>query len=341
MTHDLGEILRNFKVVGELVDASPYGFGHINDTYAAWLQRADGTRHRILLQRVNDRVFHNPHKLMENIARVTAHLRSRILECGGDPLRETLTLIPTVDDRVFFQDAEGSTWRAYVFIEGARTYEAVASLDQVYHGARAFGRFQNLLSDLPAAELHKTIPDFHNTPKRFDAFMRAVEQDVCNRAAGVRSEIGFILQRAAEAPVLLDLSAGGALPLRVTHNDTKFNNVMIDDRTGEGVCVIDLDTVMPGLALYDVGDCARSATNTVAEDEPDPSRVRFDLAVFEHLVAGYLDAARDFLTQQEIDHIPFAARLMTLECGMRFLADYLAGDVYFKIHRPAHNLDRC
>jgi Ser/Thr protein kinase RdoA (MazF antagonist) len=207
--------------------------------------------------------------------------------------------------------------------------------------AQAFGGFQRLLSDFPDEQLHHTIPDFHHTPKRFSAFVQAVQRDVMNRAHSVRKEIEFVEQRADETSTLIDLLDKGLLPQRVTHNDTKFNNVMIDDETGQGVCVIDLDTVMPGLSLYDFGDAVRSGANTAAEDEPNLTQVAINLDIFERFVAGYLGATRDFLTPLEIVHLPFSARLMTLECGMRFLNDHLNGDLYFRIQRENHNLDRC
>jgi len=341
MKADPATVVQHFQFEGDFLEATPYGFGHINDTYAAYFRKADGTTHRYILQRINHNVFKDVERLMQNIAGVTAHLRAKIAAVGGDPDRETLTIIPTVEGRTFYQAPDGSYWRGYIFIEGALTYEEVASLEHVYNAAKAFGRFQKLLSDFPADRLYETIPDFHHTGKRFEAFVAAVERDVANRAQSVRDEIAFVEQRAAEATVLVDLLAEGKLPQRVTHNDTKFNNVMIDDETGEGVCVIDLDTVMPGLALYDFGDSVRSAANTAAEDERDLSRVHTDLRVFECLVHGYLDAARDFLTPMEVDLLPFSARLMTFECGMRFLTDYLNGDVYFKTHRENQNLDRC
>ncbi|HID87303.1 MAG TPA: aminoglycoside phosphotransferase family protein [Anaerolineae bacterium] len=329
---DFAEIIQHFEFEGDFLGASPYGFGHINDTYAAYFRKAKGAVHRYILQRINTEVFKKPEELMENIERVTTHLRKKIIAAGGDPERETLNLIPTVEGKTFHRTPDGDYWRAYVFIEGARTYEIVENLDHVYNASRAFGKFQKLLSDFPAEQLHETIPNFHHTRKRFEAFVEAVERDVKNRARFVRAEIEFVEKRAEDTSVLIDLLEQGKLPERVTHNDTKFNNVMIDDQTGEGVCVIDLDTVMPGLTLYDFGDSVRSGANPAAEDERDLSKVCMDLEIFDRLVHGYLDVARDFLTPAEIDLLPFSAKLMTFECGMRFLTDHLNGDVYFKIH---------
>jgi Ser/Thr protein kinase RdoA (MazF antagonist) len=341
MTPGFVDVAGHFQFTGTFLEANPYGFGHINDTYAAWFQKGDAPMHRYLLQRINHQVFRHPEELMQNIVRVTRHLRDKIIAGGGDPGRETLNLIPTVDGGSFYRTSDGQYWRAYIFIEGARTYEIAASLDRVYNAARAFGNFQRLLADFPAEQLYATIPDFHHTRKRFGAFVRSVEHDALNRAWAVRPEISFVEKRAGEMSILLDLLAHGKLPERVTHNDTKFNNVMIDDQIGEGICVIDLDTVMPGLSLYDFGDTVRSGANTAAEDEQDLGKVSFDLEIFDSLTRGYLDSARDFLTPAEIDCLAFSARLMTLECGMRFLTDHLNGDLYFRVHRKNHNLERC
>jgi Ser/Thr protein kinase RdoA (MazF antagonist) len=340
MATDLGEIGRHFAISGEFISGGPYGMGHINDTYAAVYQQG-AVRRRYIFQRINHNVFKHPEGLMANIVAVTSYLSRKIEAAGGDPLRESLTLIPTLDGRTHICTDVGDYWRVYVFIEGARTYEAVENPEHVTSAGRAFGRFQALLSDFPAEVLVETIPDFHHTGKRFEAFTKAVEEDVKNRAVSARPEIKFVLQRRDRMTTLVDLLAAGRLRQRITHNDTKFNNVMIDDRTGEGICVIDLDTVMPGLSLYDFGDSIRSLANTGAEDERDLSRVEFDIGVFELYTRGYLEATRGLLQQSEIDLLPFAAQLMTLECGMRFLADYLQGDIYFKTHAADHNLTRC
>ena len=335
------EVARHFEFEGDFLDARPYGCGHINDTYIVRCRTADGVTRRYTLQRINHHVFQDPEALTRNIEAVTAHLRRKVLAAGGDPERETLTLVPAENRSTLHRTDDGDYWRAYLFIEGARTHESVESLEQVYSAAQAFGRFQELLSDFPPDQLHETIPDFHNTPKRFAACMEAVKRDTHNRARAAAAEIAFVTQRAGEVSILVDLLAQGALPERVTHNDTKLNNVMIDDETGMGICVIDLDTVMPGLSLYDFGDTVRSSGNPAAEDERDLAKVGIDLAVFDALTRGYLEATRDFLTPAEVDLLPFSARLMTLECGMRFLTDHLNGDVYFKTHRENHNLDRC
>jgi hypothetical protein len=341
VSRDFKEVAKQFEFEGEFINAALYGNGHINDTYIVELSGENGRNRQYILQRINHNVFKDPEGLMRNIKAVTLHLRQKIVEAGGDPKRETLNLIPTTKGGDFFKSAEGDYWRAYVFIENARTYEIVEDLNHVYCAAQAFGKFQSLMSDFPPALLTETIPGFHNTPKRYTTFIDAVEKDTQNLAASSQAEIKFVTQRAEATSRLLDLFEEGKLPERITHNDTKFNNVMIDDATGNGVCVIDLDTVMPGLALYDFGDAIRSMANPAAEDEQDLSKVQFDMPVFDRYTDGYLQTAKDFLNPLEIEQLPFSAILMTLENGMRFLTDHLQGDVYFKIHRKDHNLDRC
>lgn len=333
------EICRHFQVGGNLVEITPYGGGHINDTLLGVYQTSSG-QVRYIHQRINHNVFKQPEKVMENIERVTRYARERIRAAGGNPDRETLTLVPAEDGKSYYQAQDGSYWRTYTFIEGAHTYDIAQNLEQVYHAARAFGSFQKLLDDLPGERLHETIPNFHHTRKRFDAFLQALDADPANRAHSVKTEIEFILRREKDASLVVDLLAAGELPERVTHNDTKLNNVLIDDQTGEGICVIDLDTMMPGSALYDFGDLVRMGTATAAEDERDLSRVGVDLSLFSELARGYLDSARDFLTPVELDLLVFGGRLITYEQAIRFLGDYLNGDVYYKTHRPDHNLDR-
>ena len=333
--HNIGAVARQFQIRGRATSFLPYGNGHINDTYCAVFDDG-GKQERYIVQQVNHNVFKDAEALMENIGRVTSHLAAQV---AGEPdaERRVLTLIPARDGRNWHVDEEGNYWRAYRFIEGARTYEAVESAGQAYQAARAFGRFQQLLVGLPEPRLHDTIPDFHNTPKRFRALQQAIAADVTNRARDTRMEIEFALARQAIAGVLLEAN----LPERVTHNDTKFNNVMLDDETGEGICVIDLDTVMPGLALYDFGDMVRTTTSPAREDEQDLSCVTMQFSMFEALVRGYLASAGGFLTSEEKRHIAFAGKLITFEQGIRFLTDYLAGDTYYKVHREGHNLDRC
>lgn len=341
MKPNFENIVKQFAFEGKFIEANPYGSGHINDTYAASFQKADGATHRYILQRINDSVFKEPAKLMENIDGITKHLRNKIVLSNGNTERETLNIIPTKNGESFLITEEGDYWRGYVFIEDARTYDVVENQKHFYNAGNAFGKFQKLLSDFPAERLFETIPNFHDTKKRYATFIEAVNNDVVKRAESVKNEINFVKKREKDASVLVDLLKIGQLPLRVTHNDTKFNNVMIDDKTGEGVCVIDLDTVMPGLSLYDFGDSIRSGTNPAAEDEKDLSKVWMNIELFECFTHGFLDYAKDLLTPVELKYLPFAAKIMTFECGMRFLTDYLNGDTYFKVHREGHNLDRC
>jgi Ser/Thr protein kinase RdoA (MazF antagonist) len=341
MKLDLSSIAAKFQFDGTFLQAKPHKSGHINDTFIVQVQDQANQLRRYVLQRINHYVFQNPQGLMRNIQLVTEHLRAKIIAAGGDPEREALTLVPTNDGEVLLQTSQGEYWRAYVFIERARTYQVPKSAHQVYGAARAFGNFQRMLIEFPAAQLHETIPNFHNTPKRFADLLTAVSADTENRVTLAKAEIEFAEVRAVEMSTLMDLLERGELFERVIHNDTKFNNVMIDDKSGEGICVIDLDTVMPGLLLYDFGDLVRSAANPAAEDERDLSQVRVDLEVYEQIVRGYLDAARGFLSSTELNLLAFSARLMTLECGIRFLTDYLNGDTYFKVQREGHNLDRC
>ncbi|MFZ1937449.1 MAG: aminoglycoside phosphotransferase family protein [Thermoguttaceae bacterium] len=336
---DLRSISNHFAIAGRFLDAAAYGTGHINDTYCATYDCA-GKPVRYIQQRMNHVIFKDPPALVENIRRVTEHLH-RKLAGHPDALRRALTLVPARDGRPFFQDEAGNYWRTYLFIERARTYDAVESTTQAFAAANAFGKFQENLADLPPPPLHVTLPGFHDTPKRFAAFEQAVAADVAGRVRLAAPEIDFVLRRKPLAGLLLDLHRQGEIPERTTHNDTKLNNVMLDDATHEGICVIDLDTVMPGLALYDFGDMVRTTTNPAFEDERDLTKVRMLFPMYEALVRGYLAAAGHFLNQVERQHLAFSGKLITLEIGLRFLTDFLMGDVYFKVHRPGHNLDRC
>jgi hypothetical protein len=337
LRHDVRAVARQFQLYGEFLHAQPYGAGHINDTYCAVFDQG-GAPLRYICQRINHKIFQRPVLLMENIQRVTAHLGGKLKLAGRRDLsRAVLTLIPARDGRAWHQDPEGNYWRVYIFIEKALAYDAVETPAQAFAAARAFGHFQKLLADLPAPRLHDTIPDFHHTPARMARLEEAVAADPMNRAKLAAPEIHFALRHKPLAGVLL--AAG--LPERVTHNDTKFNNVMLDQATGEGLCVIDLDTVMPGLALYDFGDMVRTTTSPAKEDETDLSKVEMQWPMFEALLQGYLASAADFLTPGEWRHLAFSGKLITFEIGLRFLTDFLEGDTYFKVHRPGHNLDRC
>lgn len=340
MKIDFNEIVHHFCFQGDFIEANPYGSGHINDTYAAVFGGKNGNMRRYILQKINHNVFKNPVNLMENIDSITKHLRKKIISAGGDPDRETLNIIPALSGESFYKTDEGDYWRGYIFIEDARTYDVVENGKHFYAAGKAFGRFQELLSDFPAYKLYETITDFHHTGKRYDTFIKSVERDSLNRAAGVSAEIEFVVKRSEDARILTNMLESKKIPLRVTHNDTKFNNVMIDDKSGVGICVIDLDTVMPGSALYDFGDSIRSGANPAAEDERDLTKVWMELSLYEKFTQGFLKSAGSFLTPAELENLPFGAKLMTLECGIRFLTDYLNGDVYFKVHRQEQNLER-
>ncbi len=338
---NLRQISEQFQIFGEFIDAEPFGNGHINDSYVATYDQG-GARIRYLHQRINHLVFKNPRTLMENFRRVTEHIWRGLHEAQvPDRSRRCLSLVPTREGMFYCQETSGNYWRTCVFIERATTYDVIESPKQAFEAARAFGFFQKQVSDLGGARLHETIPDFHHTPKRFEALQKAIAADPHNRAKTARHEIQFALKRAEMCSVLLDLQAEGKIPERITHNDTKLNNVLLDIDTGEGLCAIDLDTVMPGLALYDFGDLVRSATSPAAEDERDLSKVYMQKDMFEALAKGYLSSAADFLNPLEIELLPFAGKLISFEIGIRFLTDYLSGDSYFKIHREGQNLDRC
>jgi len=339
MKYDLNKIFEHFSIDGQFVLASPYGDGHINDTFVAIVD-TQGKQVRYLYQRINHDVFKDPVRVMDNIRRVTEHQQFKLGE-HPDARRRSLVLIPCRNGGLYHLDNNGNFWRCYDFIEKASTFNVVETPAQAYQAAKIFGQFQKDLVDLPGERLFETIADFHNTPKRFSNFQFALEKDSLNRAATVKEEIEFAVSRESVTRKLLDLHTSGEIPERVTHNDTKLNNLLIDDETDEGVCVIDLDTVMPGLALYDFGDMVRTATSPALEDEQDLSKVTMQIHLYEALVRGYLSTAGDFLTSAERSHLAFAGKLLTFETGIRFLTDYLEGDVYFKTHRQGHNLDRC
>ena len=337
----IDEARGQFRYEGVLIDERPYGSGHINDTYLLTFEIAEMGTIKVILQRMNKNIFTKPIELMENILNVTSYLRKKIIENGGDPDRETLNVIRTVDNMPYFVDSEGEYWRSYKFITDATSYDQVESPEDFYQSAVAFGNFQRLLAEYPAETLHETIEGFHDTKARFQVFKKAVEDDVCGRAASVQKEIQFVLEHEHLANVFADLLEKKEIPLRVTHNDTKLNNIMIDNKTRKGICVIDLDTVMPGLAMNDFGDSIRFGASTATEDEQDLSKVSCDMELFDLYAKGFIEGCGGKLTEKEIDLMPTGAMVMTFECGMRFLTDYLQGDTYFKIHRENHNLDRC
>ena len=330
-----------FAFEGTFNKVESYGSGHINDTHAVYFDNADGVSIRYILQRVNSYVFKNPKEVMENVAGVTQYLKGAIKNAGGNPMRETLNLIPTHDGAYYYVDEYGEYWRSYVFIEDTITFDMVQDSADFYNSARAFAKFQLLLTDYPAQTLHETIPNFHNTPDRMRQFKEALAADKLGRAASAKPEIEFFLQREEFTHLLVDKLASGELPLRVTHNDTKLNNVLIDKNTGEGICIIDLDTIMPGLSLYDFGDSIRFGATRAAEDEKDLDKVHFEIDLFDIYTKGYLEILGNVLTKNELANLVESAKMITLECGSRFLTDYLAGDLYYKIHREGQNLDRC
>ena len=337
----IAEAIGNFQFNGRLMRGCAYGNGHINDTYLLTFQISGMGNIKVILQKMNKDVFKQPIELMENVMGVTAYLREQIIKNGGDPERETLNVIPAYDGKPYYRDSYGEYWRSYKFITDATSYDVVEKPEHFYQSAVAFGNFQCMLADYPADTLNETIVGFHDTRARFDVFKKAVKEDALGRASSVKEEIQFVLDREDVANYFSELQDKGELPLRVTHNDTKLNNIMIDNKTGKGICVIDLDTVMPGLAMNDFGDSIRFGASTAAEDEKDLSKVSCSMDLYELYVKGFIEGCAGRLTEQEIDLLPMGAKVMTFECGMRFLTDYLQGDRYFKIHREGHNLDRC
>ena len=313
----------------------PYGGGHINDTY-----KADKDNRAHLLQRINTEVFKNPDEVMENIQRVTHYLRKKIRAAGGDPDRETLRIVPTVDGKLYHRTSDGNCFRLYTLIDNSITLENVTDPAQFYEAAKAFGRFQNMLADFPAEELHETIAKFHDTPSRLQALKDAVANDSCNRLQYCREEVEYALAQEHEVGIVCTEMEKGTVPCRVTHNDTKLNNVLFDAATEKGLCVVDLDTVMPGSLLYDFGDALRFGANAAAEDETDLDKVIFELDLFKAFTEGFVSELKDSITEKEKELLPFSAKLMTYECGIRFLTDYLNGDTYFKVAHENHNLDR-
>lgn len=335
----IAQILAAYVLPGTVADVARHGKGHINDTFCVVCKTPEGGTARFILQRLSQAAFPHPEEVMENFVGITSYLRREILAEGGDPLRETLSLVKTGDGADFVTDAEGRAWRLMPFIENAECYQS-ATPELFAASGRAFGRFQYMLRDYPARTLHETIPHFHDTESRFEQFLAALEADKLNRAEGVSPEIQFILRRKADCGVALRALREGKLPLRVTHNDTKLNNILIDRDTHEGICIIDLDTTMPGLAINDFGDSIRFGANHCMEDEQDLTKVNFDISLYEVFTRGFLEGARGSLTPAELEYLPWGARLMTLECGIRFLTDYLDGDHYFHVSHPRQNLDR-
>jgi len=330
MNFDLNDILSKFSVNSTIKN---YGNGHINDTYCT-------EEPRYILQRINTNVFKNPDELMQNIENVTDFLRKKIIDNYGDPERETMTVIKTSDGKNYYEVDKDNVFRLYKFISGTKTIESGATAKDMFSAGKGFGNFTKMLDDFPIDTLFETIKDFHNTPKRVEALKEAIEKDIAERRRYVEKEIDFALRNAEFAGKVTDGLASGEIPLRVTHNDTKINNILFDEKSGEALCVIDLDTVMPGSMLYDFGDALRIGASTAAEDETDLGKVHFDETIFKAFAKGYIGEVKDVMTKKEAELFAFSVKLMTYECGIRFLTDHLNGDTYFKIHRENHNLDR-
>ena len=336
---EFSDILSNFAINGEFISCEPYGSGLINRTYVAVYDEG-GKRVRYIVQRINTNLFKNVDGLMNNIKLVTEFNRAEIMKRGGDPNRESLTLVPTENGGTYFRTEEGDCYRVYVFIENAKGYDVVEKPEHFYESAVAFGKFAMLLDRFDSSKLFEVLPDFHNTVKRFDNFKKSLEADKFNRAKDVKKEIEFALNREKITHTIVDLLASGKMPSRVTHNDTKLNNVLIDTRTDKAVSVIDLDTMMPGSICYDFGDSIRFGCNPCLEDTPETEKVIFNMPLFETYTKGYLSVFGDTITDIERKNLPMGAILMTYECGIRFLTDYLDGDVYFRKTREGQNIDR-
>ncbi len=328
-------VLQEWKSIGSVKNVCTFGNGHINDTYLV-----ETETNKYILQRVNTNIFQDITGLMENIYQVTEFLKNKLIQAGQDPQRETMQIVCCDRGDVYLKDETGNCWRMFSYITNSVCLQKARNEQDLFECAAAFGNFQFLLKDFPAHTLTETIPQFHDTVKRYHDFEKALQEDKMGRAASIQEEIEFLQTRKKDCTVMVDLQKAGELPLRVTHNDTKLNNVLLDENTMKGLCVIDLDTVMPGLAANDFGDCVRFGANDCQEDEEDQSKVHFLPELYRICVEGFLQKAGKSLTELEIMTLPWGAKLMTLECGMRFLTDYLQGDTYFKISRPQQNLDR-
>lgn len=337
--YDLARIVSAFQVLGAFKEGAPYGSGHINDTFQIVMQNGQGNV-RYILQRINHNIFKNPVTLMENIQRVTKHITAKVKARGGDLVKEAMQIVPAKDNKVYHQDTEGNYWRSYVFIEGASTHDILETNEQAYQAAKAFGQFARDLEDIGGVRLHETIPNFHHTVKRFEALEDAIAKDKVKRKVLVEKDLEWVLSKKEFCKLIVDGISKGLIPERITHNDTKINNVMLDDKSGQCKAVIDLDTVMPGSALYDFGDLVRTSVSTAVEDEKDTSKIKVRLDRFEALVKGFLEGAGKCLVKTEIEYLPICGRIITFECGIRFLTDFLDGDNYFKVHRENHNLER-
>lgn len=338
--NEIKDVIRQFRFEGKYIGAEELHSGNVNNTYRLFYNTQDGGKSDYVLQQINTYAFKRPEEVMHNILAVTAHLRRSMLDAGEDPDNRVLTCIPTRTGEFMYRDGQGRYWRAYRYIHSAFAYDRVEKPEHFREAGRAFGEFQRMLSDFPAEDLYDTIPHFHDTRRRFYAFVAAVAEDKVGRVADLEQEIDFFFDRRKRMSRIVRRIEDGRIPLRVTHNDTKINNIMIDEKTGRAVCVIDLDTVMAGSALFDYGDAIRFGASTAAEDEPDTSRISLDLNLFREFTAGFLSEVGDLLTEEEIRCLPLSIETMTCELAMRFLTDYIEGDVYFRVKSPDHNLIR-
>ena len=337
----LQEVLEAFDFGGPVLTTQRYGGGHVNDTFLIHTSAPADTQGHYILQRLSPVAFKHPDEVMANVMGVSEYLGNQIQQQGGDRSRESMAFMRPRCGQPYYTDSEGGAWRAYPFIDDIDCFDTAETPAVFAASGRAFGRFQRMLSDYPAETLYETIPNFHNTEDRLAKLKAAIAADPLGRVKNCQSEIDFVLRREADCSVVVNAQRSGILPLRVTHNDTKLNNVLMDPITGEGLCIIDLDTVMPGLSVNDFGDSIRFGANHCAEDERDLSKMYLDLEMFAAYTEGFLEGAAGSLTDAEIEYMPWGARIITLECGMRFLTDYLEGDTYFHTQREGQNLDRC
>ena len=338
--NDIKQAIRQFNFEGKYLSAEELRSGNINSTYKLIFAKADGTRIGYILQKINTVVFKDPDGVMENIINVIDHIDKKLVAVGENTDRRLLHFITTKSGGYMCKDTNGYFWRAYLFVDGVTAHNSISEPNLFYEAGRGFGEFQKNLFDFPAEKLHETIPDFHNTKRRFYAFVAAIAEDKAGRVHEIEDEIDFLFDRRKMMSEIVDKIEAGILPTRVTHNDTKLNNVLIDDATGKAVCVIDLDTVMPGSSLYDYGDAIRFGASTAAEDEPDVSKITIDMELFKLFTKGFVEEVASALTKEEIHYLPLGAKVMTCELALRFLTDYINGDEYFKINSPDHNLVR-
>lgn len=334
------EALEAINFNGDIINVKSFGSGIINDTFLVVCNDNDNKEEKYILQKINNSIFKNIELLMKNYCNICNYLKEIVKNTHGDVDRQTITVIPTKDGKSFFKDSKGNYWRAIKFIPNTITYDVLESANDFYKAGKAFGKFQNMLSEYNAENLYESIPNFHNTKERFNTFLSSVKNNKVNRLDKVRDEVNFILERENDTSILLDMYERGELPLRVTHNDTKISNILMDEKTKEGICIIDLDTIMPGLSLYDFGDAIRSGATHALEDEKDLSKVYVDLEFFEAFTKGFLEGTNSTLTKNEIEMLPMGAKVITLEQGIRFLTDYLDGDIYYKTSYEDQNLDR-